>query len=158
MIADLSVNHVEYYVLKAGYTMETPEADYGYDGVVTTFDSKGQIENGSIFVQLKATDSISRHRKQNGFSFSISKKDIELWYDEPFPVYLVLFDAIAEKAYWLHLQKYLSELKITPSMIKGRSLTVLFDEKNFVDSMTPGIWRKHKKAALSQIKGIVTYA
>jgi hypothetical protein len=76
VIADLSVNHVEYHILKNGYTIDTTQSDYGYDGIIFTFDSKGEIENGNIFVQLKATDFISRHKRQNGIAFSVSKKDI----------------------------------------------------------------------------------
>lgn len=156
-MADLSVNHVEYHVLKAGYTMEVTQADYGYDGVVFTFDPQGEIESGNIFVQLKATDSISRHKKKEGFSFSVSKKDISLWYDEPFPVYLVLFDAVAEKAYWLYFQNYLTKNQIAPLTIKGKSLTVHIDEKNVFDSTTPKTWRCDKAKVLSQLKGVITH-
>ncbi|MEW5949809.1 MAG: DUF4365 domain-containing protein [Thermodesulfobacteriota bacterium] len=157
VIADLSVNHVEYHVLKAGYTMDTTKADYGYDGVVLTFDSHGEIENGNIFVQLKATDLISRHKKKDGLSFSVSKKDITLWHDEPFPVYLVLFDAAAEKAYWLYFQKYLTKNKITPSRVKGKYLAVHIDDTNIFNSTTPKTWRLDKEKALSQLKGVVTH-
>jgi hypothetical protein len=157
VIADLSVNHVEYQVLKAGYTMSTIKADYGYDGFVSTFDSHGEIENGTIFVQLKATDSISRYRRKDGFSFSVSKKDINLWHGEPFPVYLVLFDAAAEKAYWLYFQKYLTKNKITLSSVKGKSLAVHIADKNVFDSTTPKAWQSDKEKVLSQLKGVVTH-
>jgi Domain of unknown function (DUF4365) len=140
VIADLSVNHVEYHLLKAGYTMGVTKADYGYDGIVFTFDGNGEIENGNIFIQLKATDSISRHQRQNGLTFSVSKKDINLWYDEPFPVYFVLFDAKAERAYWVYFQKYLIEKDITPVTVKNNSLAIQIDDKSVYDAMTPKLW------------------
>jgi hypothetical protein len=158
VIADLSVNHVEYHVLKAGYTIEVTKSDYGYDGIIFTYNNKGEIENGNIFVQLKATDSISRHKRKDGLSFSVGKRDINLWYGEPFPVYLVLFDAAAEKAYWLYFQKYLTKIQITPSKVKKRSLAVHIDEKNLLDSTTPEIWRSHKEKSLKQLKGSVRHA
>jgi hypothetical protein len=157
VIADLSVNHVEYHLLKAGHTMDVTKSDYGYDGIVFTFDSNGEIENGTIFVQLKATDSISRHKKKNGLSFSISKKDINLWHGEPFPVYLVLFDAIAEKAYWLYFQNYFAKSKITPAGVTGKSLAVSIDPKNLFDANTPKLWQSDKQNALKQLSGLVTH-
>jgi len=158
VIADLSVNHVEYHLLKAGYTMDVTKSDYGYDGIIFTFDSNGEIENGNIFVQLKATDSIDSHRKKNGLSFSISKKDIHLWYDEPFPVYLLLFDAVAENAYWLYLQQYLKKQKIAPSNLTGNSLAIHIDRINLFDLTTPKLWRSHKEIVLDELKGLISHA
>jgi hypothetical protein len=158
VIADLSVNHVEYHLLKSGYTIDVTKSDYGYDGIVFTFDSNGEIENGNIFVQLKATDSIGRHRKKNGLSFSVSKKDIRLWYGEPFPVYLLLFDAVAENAYWLYFQKYLFKKNITPSNLTGKSLVVQIDETNLFGLTTPNLWRTHKENVLKKLKGVVNHA
>lgn len=67
-------------------------SDYGYDGSIFTYNQLGEIENGYIFIQLKATDRIDRYQKKGAFSFPISKKDVELWQGEPFPAYLILFD------------------------------------------------------------------
>jgi hypothetical protein len=158
IIADLSVNHIQYQLLKAGHTIVVDSADYGYDGSITTFSATGEIENGYVFIQLKATDHIARRTNKTGLSFSLSKKDIELWYNEPFPVYLVLFDSIKEIGYWIYLQKYFLSEKITPATIVGASLTVRIDAKNVFDAITPGIWRDHKNAVLAQIAGKVLHA
>jgi len=48
IIADLSVNHVERYVLLCGYSVERVEYDYGFDLVIFTYDANGEIENGQI--------------------------------------------------------------------------------------------------------------
>ena len=108
MIADLSLHHVAYAVVKCGYTLELTKSDYGYDALIFTYGESGEVENGYMFVQLKATDHIGKYRKGGGFSFPVARKDVDLWQDEPFPVYLILFDASAEAAYWLYFQSIFS--------------------------------------------------
>ena len=67
--------------------------------VSVTYGADGEVENGLIYVQLKATDKIGRRPKKHRVPFRVLKQDVDLWEDEPFPVYLVLFDAIAECAH-----------------------------------------------------------
>ena len=58
VIADLSVHYVEGVVLRAGYTLQRLEKDYGYDLILFTFDNQGYVEPGLIRVQLKAAESL----------------------------------------------------------------------------------------------------
>ncbi|MDF5726487.1 MAG: DUF4365 domain-containing protein [Rhizonema sp. PD38] len=58
IIADISVNHVERYIFLCGYSVERIEYDYGFDLVMFTYDTNGEIENGQIYLQLKARDSL----------------------------------------------------------------------------------------------------
>src|SRR5262249_11030256 len=58
VIADLGVNFVERQALLCGYTVEKIVHDYGYDLLLFTFDAKGYVENGFVFLQVKATDSL----------------------------------------------------------------------------------------------------
>ena len=60
VIADLSVNHVERQVMRCGWTAERMRHDYGVDLFVETYNSKGEVQNGRIVFQLKATDSLKR--------------------------------------------------------------------------------------------------
>lgn len=39
-------------------------------------------------------------------SISISTKDLRYWASEIYPFILVVFDAMTESAYWLHIQEY----------------------------------------------------
>jgi len=71
IIADLSLHHVAYRIVKCGHTIEPIRSDYGYDGSIFTYNGRGEIENGNIFIQLKATDHIDRYRKRGAFSFQI---------------------------------------------------------------------------------------
>jgi hypothetical protein len=157
VIADLSVNYVEYHFLKAGHTMEITKSDYGYDGAIFTYNSNGEIENGNVFVQLKATDFINRYKKKGGYTFSVSKKDIDMWFNEPFPVYLILFDAIAEQAFWIYFQNYLSINRITPAKISGKSLTILINSQNLFGMSTPMLWQSHKEKVLKRLKGAISH-
>ncbi|MCI0459966.1 MAG: DUF4365 domain-containing protein [Gemmataceae bacterium] len=60
VIADLSVNHVERLVLRCGWTAERSRHDYGIDLFVETYSAEGEVQNGRILLQLKATDSLKR--------------------------------------------------------------------------------------------------
>ena len=104
IIADLSVNHVERAVLDEGHTVQRFSADYGYDLVLVTFDHDGYAENGLIFLQLKASESL-RQVGEN-YVYDLDIRDYNLWIAERFPIFLVLYDAGTRRAYWLHVQGY----------------------------------------------------
>ena len=78
VIAELSANHVERYALLCGYSVERVEHDYGIDLILFTYDDNGEIENGQIFIQLKATDSLRVLGDQETISFSVERSDLEL--------------------------------------------------------------------------------
>jgi len=73
------------------------------------------------------------------------------------PVYLVLFDAMKEVAYWLYLQQYFTKQKIDPTKLAGKSLTVHIDPANVFDITTPAKWRDDKLAVLGQITGKISH-
>jgi hypothetical protein len=110
IIADLSVNYFEKFVLEAGFVLCKFESsnDYGYDLLLLTYTEEGEIENGKIYVQMKATDSIKIGTRAATVLFTLDKRDIRLWVSEIDPVILVLFDAVGRRAYWLHVQDYFS--------------------------------------------------
>jgi Domain of unknown function (DUF4365) len=90
IIADLSVNYVERYVLLCGYSAERVEHDYGIDLVIFTYDANGEIENGQIYVQLKATDKLSRLADDSVIAFPLQRSDLQLWLREPMPWILIV--------------------------------------------------------------------
>ncbi len=110
IIADLSVNHVERYVFLCGYSVERVEYDYGFDLIIFTYDVDGKIENGQIYVQLKATDSLRILADRETITFSVKCSDLELWLQEPMPCILIVYDAQMDIAYWLYLQAYFENL------------------------------------------------
>ncbi|HID99878.1 MAG TPA: DUF4365 domain-containing protein [Thiotrichaceae bacterium] len=152
IIADLSVNHLEYFALKAGFTLEKFDADYGYDAELYTYNDNGEVENSAVYIQLKATDNIESYQLKSGVvSFPIEKKDLELWLKQILPVILVLFDAQKEKAYWLYLQLYFEQKGISLDSIQTDRFSVQLN--NIVDSDAIRKWRDYKNTVLSQING-----
>jgi len=103
VIADLSVNHIERYILKCGWIAGRVHFDYGYDLIVTTFDEHGRVQPGQIRLQLKATDQIRLSKDESFLSFPLDRRDVELWLREVIPVILIVYDAQRERAFWLHL-------------------------------------------------------
>ncbi len=110
IIADLSVNHVERQALLCGYTMERPVYDYGIDLTLTTYAANGEVEEGTVLFQLKATDSLPLSADGSAILFQLERSDLELWLRQYSPVIFVVYDAQADAAYWLYIQAYFARL------------------------------------------------
>ena len=110
IIADISENHFERFALLKGFSTESTAHDYGYDIILSTYDNQGEIENGFILAQLKATDNLTTINQNTTISFTLDKRDLELWLNEFYPVILVVYDAQTKKGYWLYVQAYYQSL------------------------------------------------
>src|SRR5208282_6229576 len=99
VIADLAVNHVERLVLLSGHTMQRITHDYGLDGAVTTYDARGQVENGVIWMQFKATDRLQPTKDGSAAAVRVQRKDLLHWMGELYPVILILYDGSQDKAF-----------------------------------------------------------
>jgi Domain of unknown function (DUF4365) len=157
IIADLSVNYVERYVLLCGYSVELVEYDYGYDLVIFTYNTEGEIENGHIYIQLKATDSLSILADQKTITFTLIRSDLELWLSEPMPCILIIYDATDSKAYWLYLQAYFESLEGFELSQIGESVTVRLSKDNILNQQAIKIFAKFKNDILSQIQGVIRH-
>ena len=115
------MNSVERFALLVGYSVNRVERDYGYDLLISTHDANGEIENGFILLQLKASDRPLYLKTEGAISFPVETSDLELWTTEIYPVILVMYDAKSENAYWLYIQREL-ENKSLEEM--GNSYTV----------------------------------
>ncbi len=156
VIADLSINYIEYYALKCGFSVESFKSDYGYDLQIYTYDKNGGPENGSIYVQIKATACPENYKRRWGYSYSFSKKHIDMWLDEPMPVIIVFYDALKELAYWVYVQEYLNKKDM--DFKSQKTCTIHFDKTNFVDESAVKKWRKYKENILSEIKEVICHA
>jgi hypothetical protein len=58
VIADLSVNYVERFILQQGHVADRVLFDYGYDLVLRTFNVHGEIESAFLMIRIKASDRI----------------------------------------------------------------------------------------------------
>jgi hypothetical protein len=107
VIADLSVHHLEEFILEEGHTAQRLDSDYGYDLVLFTYDARGHIEPDSVFFQLKAAESLQAVGLN--YIFDVDIRDYNLWMLDKTPVILILFSASRKRAYWLHVQGYFRE-------------------------------------------------
>ena len=106
VIASLSRNYVERFILDRGHTADRRSDDYDYDLFVETFDEDGYPENGAIHIQLKATDRLEKLKHGDRLGVDIDTRHYHLWTNELMPVFLILYDAQARRAYWIHVQDY----------------------------------------------------
>lgn len=107
VIADLSVHHVEGFILLEGHTTQAVERDYGYDLLLFTYDEQGYVEPGYLPIQLKAAESLQEAGAK--YVFDLDVRDYNLWMLEKSPVILILYDASRQRAYWLHVQRYFQD-------------------------------------------------
>ncbi len=104
VIADLSVHHVEGFILEEGHTAQRLGSDYGYDLILWTFDEQGYVEPDEAYIQLKAAESLQVGGSH--YIYDLDIRDYNLWMRDTTPVFLVLFDAGRKCAYWNHVQNY----------------------------------------------------
>ena len=109
VIEDLSENHLERKVLLRGHLLRRPVRDYGVDVTMFHFSEAGEIENGEVRFQLKATESLRVIKEGTMISFPIETRDLHYWALEIHPFILVVFEVDANKAYWLHIQEYIAQ-------------------------------------------------
>lgn len=143
IIADLSVNYVERYVLRAGHIVQRIDSDYGYDLILTTFDANGEVERGIIYLQLKATDHIRLRQDSEAISFTLDLRDLNLWRGETIPVILIIYDAVLDAAYWLHIQEAAISSRTTESQ---STVTVSVPVQNLISVETVEQFRQRKAA------------
>src|ERR1700752_2836752 len=86
VIADLSVHHVEGFILREGHTAQRLVNDYGYDLVLSTYDAQGYVEPNVVWLQLKAMETLLLVREV--YVFDLDIRDYNLWMLEQFPVIL----------------------------------------------------------------------
>jgi hypothetical protein len=146
VIADLSFNHFERFVLLAGYTAERVFHDYGYDLLMFTFDEKGFAEPGSVCVQLKATESLEEVAGE--YVFDVELRDYNLWNVEKMPVILVLFDAKRRRAFWLSVQRYFREETTRGPRPGARTVRVRINKRQAVNRRAIARMRSEKQTVL----------
>lgn len=155
IIADLGTNFIERLALLCGFSVERVEKDYGYDLILFTYDRNGEVENGQVYIQMKATDKIKYLKRSRAISFPLKKSDLKLWLYEPMPVILALYDAARNRAYWLYLQAHFENKK---SNAKGaKTLSVHINGTNSIDTESVKLWRKYKLDVLNQLDGVIRH-
>ncbi|KAM3107012.1 DUF4365 domain-containing protein [Phormidesmis sp. 146-33] len=155
IIANLSENYVERFVLLCGYSCERITYDYGIDLIIFTYDSNGEIENGQIFVQLKATDTLKVLGDKTTLPFTLKRSDLELWLKEPMPWILIVYDAQTDVAYWLYVQAYFEQLTISDLPQTGETVTVYLSKQNILDQEAIRTFARYRDIVLQQLQGVI---
>src|SRR5216683_4415608 len=153
VIADLSVNHVEKVVLQCGWTVQRFSPDYGLDLLVTTFNRRGEIENGDVRLQIKATDSIKVISSRRAIPVRLEWRDMVYWLNEPLPVILVVYDAKGDRAWWLYLQESLRAEGRKTHVSAFATLTLNIPLENTLDIKAVRRFRRFRDAALARTRG-----
>jgi len=76
VIADLSVNHVERYILRCGWVGRRMNPDYGIDLYMETYNNQGEIENEGVWFQLRATDTLMVVAKRHAIAVRMEWRDL----------------------------------------------------------------------------------
>jgi hypothetical protein len=77
--------------------------------------------------------------------------------EEAFPVVLVLYDAKADKAYWLHVQKHFAKLTGFDAASCGERITVAIPRSNVLDRRAMRALARAKNAAAAIIREVWTH-
>lgn len=124
VLADLSINYVERQVLLCGGTVQPIGKDYGYDLMMTSFNAWGEIEPGIVYFQVKATDELPLLADGKTISWTIDRRDLLLWLDEPCPVIVVVYDGRRDRAFWLHIQANFASRPTAELFLAGQTVNV----------------------------------
>ena len=142
VIADLSVNYLERAVLECGHVLEVKAHDYGFDATLVTFGENGEVENGLCEIQLKATDHLKLTADGTSVRQRVSGRDLKLWLFEVFPVLLVVYDAVGDRAFWLDLHEYARNPGIDADHLS--SVTLRIPVGNVVNAAAVRRWQETK--------------
>lgn len=113
VLADLSINHVERHILLHGFAVNRLDTDYGIDLLMLTYNDKGEVENGHVLFQVKATDSLQVLKDKQTATVRVEVADLKGWQEEWMPVILVIYDGNQDRAFWLNVQQYLDEKNVS---------------------------------------------
>jgi hypothetical protein len=143
VIADLSVHHVEGFILQEGHTPYRLTPDYGFDLILFTYDGQGYLEPGSVYIQLKATETL--RAIGSAYVFDLDIRDYNLWLLEEMPVILILFDASRRRAYWLWIQNYFSADVARQPKKGAKTVRVYVPRRQLVNRKAVARWRDLKE-------------
>lgn len=122
-----------------------------------TYDINGEIENGQVYIQLKATDYLKTLTDEKTIAFKLARADLELWLFEPMPCILVIYDSQSSQAYWLYLQAYFENIKGFNIAQLGESVTVYLPKTNIIDVEAIKQFKQYRDDVLSQLKGVIRH-
>lgn len=151
VLADLGANHVEKVALGRGYAVDRVWHDYGLDLALYTFDGRGYLESGVVWIQVKSSDRLSKRRDRSAILVRLERRDILAWIADVYPVILVVYDALRDRAYWLAIQGYFAGPGAF-ARLKGKTITVPVPITNLLNGRAMQEFARQKAVALTQRK------
>jgi hypothetical protein len=148
VLADLSANHVEKVALNCGHAVDRVWHDYGLDLALYTFDKRGYLQSGVVWIQVKATDKPKRTQDGSAVLARIQRRDVLAWIADVYPVILVLYDAQRDRAYWISVQSYFAGAQAF-GKLKGQTITVPIPTVNVLNERAIREFARQKAAVLA---------
>jgi len=106
VIADLAINYLERCVLRCGHVLQRMQYDYGIDLLMYTFNARGEVQNGEVKFQVKATERFQRLSSRPVIAWRLEVAHLRHWLNEGLPVILVGYEAESDTACWLYVQEH----------------------------------------------------
>jgi hypothetical protein len=116
--------------------------DYGYDLVLFTYDSQGYLEPGSVYLQVKAGESLEAVAVD--YVYDLDIRGYNLWMLEEMPVILILFAAERRRAYWLWVQDYFAKDGARQPQKGAKTVRVHVPQRQPVTLRAVAAWRAFK--------------
>ncbi len=154
VIADLSINHTERQALLTSFAVQRIVRDYGIDLFIATYDRFGDVENGEIRIQLKATDAPKWVRGGQALAVRVDQGDFRHWLMEPMPVILAVYDAPNDTAYWLYVQAHFKSGQVAQFDKAGATMTVHVPRANVVTPAAMREFAAYRDQILAQMGGL----
>ena len=114
VIEEMSLNFLERKVLERGHMLvRGPQREYGWDATMFHFSPEsGEIENGEVRIQVKATDHLDSER-----AFAVCRvqtRDLHYWYweDQQIPFVVVLYDAQRHRGFWVAMRHFVEQRRL----------------------------------------------
>jgi hypothetical protein len=145
VIEEMGLNFLERQVLRRGHQLQRfQQREYGWDATMFHFAANGEVEDGEVRFQVKATDHLD---SRNGrVRCRVATADLHYWYWQQLPFVLVVYDAQADRGYWLALQAYVDEHPDTLNP-RQKTVTVSIPAANKINVRIIDRWRDLSLAA-----------
>lgn len=156
VLADLSANHVEQFILACGFSAEQTRHDYGVDMFVFFYDADGQIKPGMVQLQLKASDGLTFRDDGDSIAFDLTRADLENWLATPEPVALIVFQP-SFGARWLYVQSYFEAKKDFDLSAVPSTIRVYVPRRNVVDAEAIRTFERFNDDVIAQQRGKISH-
>jgi hypothetical protein len=140
--------------LLADFAVQRIVRDYGIDLFIATYDHFGDIENGEIRIQLKATDAPMWVRGGQAIAVRVDQGDFRHWLMEPMPVILAVYDAPNDTAYWLYVQAHFASGRANRFDKAGATMTVRLPRTNVLSPAAMRQFAGYRDQILAQLGGL----